>query len=139
VKRALLVSAVGVGLAFAGCGQSDEDQAKDDVCDARVDIQKNVTKLQNLTLGTATVDQVKSDLNAIKDDLKKMSDAQGQLDETRKQQVEKANQTFKSQLDTLTEDLGSSQSLQDAAQQLKTDIADLANADKQAFAPIDCG
>jgi hypothetical protein len=56
----------------------------------------------------------------------------------RKQQVEKANETFKSQLDTLTKDLGSSQSLQGAAQQLKTDITNLANAYKQSFAPIDC-
>jgi hypothetical protein len=72
--------------------------------------------------------------------LGKISDAQDQLDQTRKQQVQKANQTFKSQLDTLgTKDLGSSQSLQGAAQQLKTDIANLASAYKQSFAPIDCG
>ena len=59
VKRALVVSAVGLGLAFAGCGQSGEDKAKDDVCDARADIQKKVSGLQNLTLATASVDQVK--------------------------------------------------------------------------------
>ena len=138
VKRALVVSAVGLGLAFAGCGQSGEDKAKDDVCDARADIQKKVSGLQNLTLATASVDQVKSDLNAIKDDLGKISDAQDQLDQTRKQQVQKANETFKSQLDSLTKDLGSSQSLKGVAQQLKTDIADLANAYEHSFAPIDC-
>ena len=114
----LLLSAVGLGLAFAGCGQSDEEKAKNEVCDARADIQKKVTDLQGLTLATATVDRVKSDVNAIGDDLAKIADAQDQLDERRKEQVQKANETFKSQLDTLTKDLGSSQSLQGAAQQL---------------------
>jgi TolA-binding protein len=139
VKRALLASAVGLALAFTACGQSAEDKAKNDVCDARADIQKKVTGLQNLTLGTATVDQVKSDVNGINDDLAKISDAQDQLDETRKQQVQKANETFKSQLDTLSKDLGSSQSLQGAAKQLKTDITNLASAYEQSFARIDCG
>jgi hypothetical protein len=36
MKRALLLSVVGLGLA-AGCGQSDEEKAKDDVCSARDD------------------------------------------------------------------------------------------------------
>ena len=139
MTRGLVVSAVGLGLAFAGCGQSAEDKAKDDVCDARADIQKHVSGLEDLTLGTATVDQVKSDLNAIGDDLGTIADAQDQLDQARKEQVQKANETFKSQLDTLTKELGSSQSLQSAAQQLKTDIADLAKAYKRSFAPIDCG
>jgi hypothetical protein len=139
LKRALLTSPIGLGLAFTACGQSAEDKAKNGVCDARAGIQKKVTSLQNLTVGTATVDQVKSDVTGIKDDLGKISDAQDQLDQARKQQVQKANQSFKSQLDTLTKDLGSSQSLQGAAQKLKTDIANVASAYKQSFAPIDCG
>jgi chromosome segregation ATPase len=138
VKRALLISAVGLGLAFASCGQSDEEKAKNDVCDARADIEKKVNDLGNLTLATATVDKVKSDVNAIEDDLGKIADAQDQLDDTRKQQVQKANETFKSQLDSLTKDLGSGESLEGAARQLKTDITNLANAYKQSFAPIDC-
>lgn len=139
MRRALLVSAVSLGLAVAGCGQSDEEKAKDDVCDAVADIQKQAKELQSLTLGTATVDQVKSNLNAIEDDLTKIADAQDQLDKTRKEQVQKANETFKSQLDSLIRDLGSSESLQGAAQRLKSGIANLANAYKQSFAPIDCG
>jgi Zn-dependent oligopeptidase len=139
LRRALLVSAVSLGLAVAGCGQSDEEKAKDDVCDAVADIQKQAKELQSLTLGTATVDQVKSNLNAIEDDLTKIADAQDQLDKTRKEQVQKANETFKSQLDSLIRDLGSSESLQGAAQRLKSGIANLANAYKRSFAPIDCG
>jgi hypothetical protein len=109
------------------------------VCDARDDLQKQVNQLQNLTLGTATVDQVKTNLNAIGDDLKKISDAEGQLDDTRKQQVQKADETFKSKIDNVAKDLGTSTSLEGAAQQLKAAFADLAKAYEQSFAPIDCG
>jgi Tfp pilus assembly protein PilP len=139
VKRPLLLSAVGLALVFAACGKSAEEEAKDDVCDARADIQKQVADLQSLTIGTTTTDQISSDLNAIKDDFSKISDAQDDLDEPRKQQVQKASETFRSQLDSLVSDLGTSQSLEQSAQKLQTDIADLAAAYKQSLAPIDCG
>jgi uncharacterized protein HemX len=135
----LLLSALGLGLAFAACGQSDEEKAKADVCDARDDIQANVKELQSLTLGTATTDKVRSSLNAIKDDLAKIADAQGQLSEGQKKQVQKANQAFESQVKALGGDLGQSVSIEDAAKQLKSDFAELATTYQQSFAPIDCG
>jgi uncharacterized protein HemX len=130
----LLLSALGLGLAFAACGQSDEEKAKADVCDARDDIQANVKELQSLTLGTATTDKVRSSLNAIKDDLAKIADAQGQLSEG-----QKADQAFESQVRALGGDLGQSVSIEDAAKQLKSDFAELATTYQQSFAPIDCG
>lgn len=139
MKRAFLISVVGLGLAIAGCGESDEDKAKNAVCDARADIQKNVKDLQNLNVQTATADGVKSNVTAIQDDLKTISDNQDELDDTRKQQVQKANETFTSEVESLSNDLGSSQSLPSAGQQLKSDIANLATAYQQALAPIDCG
>jgi hypothetical protein len=135
----LLLSALGLGLAFAACGQSDEEKAKADVCDARDDIQANVKELQSLTLGTATTDKVRSSLNAIKDDLAKIADAQGQLSEGQKQQIQKANEAFKSKVKAVGEDLGQSVSIEDAAKQLKSDLAQLATTYQQSFAPIDCG
>jgi hypothetical protein len=139
VRHALLLSALGLGLAFAACGQSDEEKAKADVCDARDDIQANVKELQSLTLGTATTDKVRSSLNAIKDDLAKIADAQGQLSEGQKQQIQKANEAFKSKVKAVGEDLGQSVSIEDAAKQLKSDLAELATTYQQSFAPIDCG
>jgi hypothetical protein len=139
VRHALLLSALGLGLAFAACGQSDEEKAKADVCDARDDIQANVKELQSLTLGTATTDKVRSSLNAIKDDLAKIADAQGQLSEGQKQQIQKANEAFKSKVKAVGEDLGQSVSIEDAAKQLKSDLAQLATTYQQSFAPIDCG
>ena len=89
MKLALLLLAAGLLLALAACGESDEDKAKSDVCDARDDIQANVKDLQNLTLGTATLDKIRSNLTAIQDDVKKIADAQGKLSESDKEQVER--------------------------------------------------
>jgi hypothetical protein len=139
VRHVLLLSALGLGLAFGACGESDEEKAKADVCDARDDIQANVKELQSLTLGTATTDKVRSSLNAIKDDLAKIADAQGQLSEDQMQQVQKANEAFKSKVKALGEELGQSVSIEDAAKQLKSDFAELATTYQQSFAPIDCG
>lgn len=139
MRRMMLVSALGLGLALAACGDSDEEKAKAEVCDARDDIRTQVSELQDLTLGTATVDKVKSHLNAIGDDLKKIADAQDQLSESDKQQVQEANEEFRSELNTLGGDIGRSVPLEEAAQQLKKDFADLATTYEQALGPIDCG
>ena len=139
MRRMLLVSVLGLGLTLAACGESDEEKAKAEVCDARDDIRTQISELQDLTLGTATVDKVKSHLNAIGDDLNKIADAQDQLSETDKQQVQEANQAFKSKLKTLGGDIGRSVSLEEAAQQLKSGFADLATTYEQALGPIDCG
>ena len=138
MKLALVLLAAGLLLALAACGESDEEKAKGDVCDARDDIQKQVKDLQNLTLGTATLDQIRSNLTAIQDDVKKIADAQGNLSESDREQVEKANDAFKSKLQNLTGEVGRSLSLEDAAQQLKSAFTDLATTYKQAFAPVDC-
>lgn len=139
VRYALLLSALALGLAVAGCGQSDEDKAKADVCDARDDIQANVKELQSLTLGSVTADKVRSSLNAIKDDLQKIVDAQGDLSDSQKKQVQKANEAFKSKVKALAGDVGRSVSIEDAAKQLESDFAELATTYEQSFAPIDCG
>jgi uncharacterized membrane-anchored protein YjiN (DUF445 family) len=138
MSRLLLLSLLGLGLALAACGQSDEEKAKADVCDARDDIRANVRELQNLTLGTATVDKVKANLQAIENDLKKIADAQGDLSESDKQRLQEANDAFESKLKTLAAEVGRSVSLDDAAQQLKSGFADLATTYQQALAPIDC-
>src|SRR5687767_9827094 len=110
MRRMLVLSATGLalGLALAACGESEEDKAKAEVCDARDDIRTQVRQLQNLTLGTATVDKVRASLEAIGKDLEKIADAQGQLSDSDKERVKKANQAFRSELNTLGEDIGES-------------------------------
>jgi uncharacterized protein YjbJ (UPF0337 family) len=139
VRLVLVLSALALSIAFAACGQSDEEKAKADVCDARDDIQANVKELQSLTLGTVTADKVRSSLNAIKGDLEKIVDAQGDLSDNQKQQVQKANEAFKSKVKALAGDIGRSVSIEDAAKQLESDFAELATTYEQSLAPIDCG
>ena len=139
MKVLALVSALFLGLAVAACGESDEEKAKNDVCDARAEVEKNVKDLQGLTLGTATTDQVQTNLKGIRDGLAKIGDARANLSDANKQQVEKANETFKSQMQALLDDVGQSTSLQDAAKQLKTDIANLASAYQDSLGTVDCG
>lgn len=52
--------------------------------------------------------------------------------------MQQATETFTSQVNKVANDLKSGQSLQGAATQLKTDLANLANSYKQAFGPVDC-
>ena len=44
--------------AAIGCGESDEERAQNEVCDARNDIQKRVNSLAGLTPSTVTADKV---------------------------------------------------------------------------------
>ena len=140
IKRSLPAALAGLVLLLAACGgQSDQEKATNDVCDARADIEKNVKELQKLTIGTATADQIQSNLNGIRDGFVKIGDARANLDDTRKRQVEKANEAFQSDVQKLVADLGKSTSLDDAASQLKADISALASAYQDTLGAIDCG
>jgi len=139
MRRTFVLTALALLMTLAACGQSDEEKAKAKVCDARDDIQTQVHELQNLTLGTATLDKLKSHLTAIREDLQTMVDAQSDLSSSDKQQIEKANDTFRSQMKALAGDVGRSVSIEDAAKQLESDLTALGTAYKQAYGPIDCG
>jgi hypothetical protein len=130
----LAIAAVGVG----ACGESDQEKAQNQVCDARADIKKQVDELTSLTLSTATVDGVKQNLNAIKDDLQKMKDAEGNLDGQRKLEVESATQVFGSKVQSILSDVGSGTSLSAAASQLRSALEQLGKSYQQALAPLDC-
>jgi len=125
-------------LALGACGESKEDKAKSTVCDARADIGKQVDKLKGLTITTASASAAQESLKAINSDLSKITDAQGDLSDDRRQQVETANKAFTSQLQSIAASLGSSTSLSDAKSQLSSALQQLATAYKQSFARVDC-
>ena len=125
--------------AAVGCGESDEEKAQTQVCDARADLKKQVDDLAGLTVGTATVDGVKADLNAIEEDLNQIKDAQGDLNEERKQEVESATQDFTSEVEAVANGLTSDLSLSGAQAKLETAGKQLASSYQQTFAQIDCG
>ena len=125
-------------LVLAACGDSKEDKAQSQVCDARADISKQVDTLKGLTLTTATTDQIRTSLTAIGNDIEKIADAQGDLKGERKSSVQQANEAFKSEIQGITSSLGSSTSLSDAKDKLSTAFEQLATSYKAAFSKVDC-
>ena len=128
-----------VAVVAAGCGESDEEKAQNEVCDARDDIQTQIDDLSTLTLSTATADGIEESLSAMQDDVMEIANAQGDLNEERKQQVQSANKQFTSQLDSIASGLTSDLSLSGAEQKLKDATQQLASSYKETFATIDCG
>ena len=87
---------------------------------------------------TATTSGIENSLKSIGSDLGKIKDAQPQLSADRKQQVQAANQAFRTELDSVVSNLGQNVSLANAETKVKTAVEQLAQAYKQTFAPINC-
>jgi Tfp pilus assembly protein PilP len=138
MMRLTLVLAVAAALALAGCGESAQDKAKKQVCGARDDIQKQVNELKSLTPATATTSGIKDNLSAIQNDLKKIADAQGDLNAERKQQVQQANDKFVSELKSIAQNLGTNLSAGDAKAKLQAAARQLATTYQSSFAGVNC-
>ena len=134
----MILVLVAAALALAACGESTQDKAQTQVCDARADIQRQVSDLSSLTLATASVDGVQSKLKAIRSSLQKIADAQGDLNAERKQQVQAANQAFRTQLSSIVSGLGNNLSLATAATKLKDAASKLADSYRQTLGRVDC-
>jgi uncharacterized protein YjbJ (UPF0337 family) len=130
--------AVLAALGLGACGESKQDKAKGTVCDARADISKQVEQLKGLTVSTVTVDGVQNSLKAISNDLSKIKDAQGDLSDDRRKQVQDATKTFTSQVQSIAGSVGKSTSLSEAKAQLTSALRQLAAAYEQSFARADC-
>ena len=136
--RALCGCLVALAVLLGGCGESKEEKAQSSVCDAKASIQKQVKELDGLTASTVTLDGVKSSLQSIGDDLTKIKDAQGDLSGDRKNQAEKAWQSFRAEVKNIRENLLTSLSAADAKQQLASSFDALAASFRTAFAPVNC-
>lgn len=138
--RALVLAVVLIpALSLAACGQSAQDKAKNQVCSARSNIDKQLRYLQGLTLTTATTTGIQNSLKAIGSDLTKIKDAQPQLNAERKQQVQSANQAFRTELDSVVSNIGQNLSISNAQARLKSAVQQLAQSYQQTFATISCG
>lgn len=138
---ALVVGAV----ALAGCGESKEEKAKAEVCAARKSINEQVTKLQGLTLSSSSVDEAKSGLEKIGDEVRKIKDAQGDLAPARKEQVEAATVKFSEELKNVATQFatsalsgGTTAALEAAKPKVKSALEALAGNYQQALGPISC-
>ena len=133
----VVLALAGAGV-LAGCGQSEEEKAADQVCSARDDIAKQVDELRGLTLTTATTEQVRENLTAIRDDLSTIADARTNLSDEQRTQVEEANNAFRGEVANIAATVAKSTSIEDASAQLKTAFNDLAASYRDTFGQIDC-
>jgi hypothetical protein len=149
MTRSMIAVALTAGLLFAGCGDSDKDNAAgqggsqqdakmSQVCAARADIKKQLDTLSGMTASTFTVAGVKTGLQSIRKDLTQIASAQRDLTGDRKQAVQQANSAFKTTVETVGGTLLKSLSASDASQQLKSAAAELKTGYEKALAPIDC-
>lgn len=138
LRAVVALLATATALAVGGCGDSAEEKAQTAVCDARDDIARQVDQLANLTLTTATVDQARSNLEAIQDDLTTISDNRSELSDGRRQEVETATTRFADEVRDVAGDLGGSLSLSAARTQLSAAFSELGNAYRSTLAELPC-
>jgi transposase len=139
MTRSLAAIAVATALTLAACGgDSKQEKAQNKVCDAKAEIAKQVDTLQGLTISTATTDQVQKSLSAIGSALTQIKNAQGDLSDERKQQVQEANKAFESEVKGIVSNIGQSTSISDAASQMQTAMRELASSYKASFDRVDC-
>ena len=135
----LLAAFLAAAALLVACGDSEEEKAQNEVCDARADIQKRVDDLADLTITTASIDQVTNNLKAIRDDLQTIADQQGDLEPDRQKEVEEAGKRFRSQLQTTAQDVASgAASGEEAGTRVGSALDDLAKTFREAYAPVDC-
>ena len=130
--------AVMLALALGACGESKEDKALNTVCAARDDIGKQVDTLKSLTPATVTTDAVKKSLDAIQKDLKDISGARSDLSSDRRSEVDAANKAFKSSIQGIASQLGTSLSASDAKAGVATALQQLGASYEETYAPLNC-
>ena len=138
MSRLAAVAALIFALGFAACGESKEDKAQKTVCSARADIKAQVDELKGMSVTTATLDGVRANLREIGAGLEKIAGAQSDLTGDRRQAVEQATQTFKSEVTGVTRELVTSVSLSDGKRQIQNALQGLSSSYQAAFAPLDC-
>jgi ABC-type Fe3+-citrate transport system substrate-binding protein len=134
---AIAVLLLGV-LVLAGCGESSEEKATAQVCQARSDISKQVKMLGELTISTNLLTEGKTGLEAIGKDLTKIKEAQPNLAPARKEQIQTATDTFQSQVTSIVTGLVTNPSLSNAEKQIKSSLSQFGTSFEHALSPINC-
>jgi ABC-type Zn uptake system ZnuABC Zn-binding protein ZnuA len=134
-----VVALLVVSLLLAGCGESKQEKAEKTVCAARAQIQTQLDSLKNVKPSLASLPEIKTDVTAIGNELKKIKDAQGDLSPARKEKVEKALSEFEAQAKSAIEHATpSSLSVSKIETQLKSAVQSLVSGFGTAFKPVEC-
>ena len=121
------------------CGESEEEKAQNRVCDARADIQKRVDDLAALTITSASIDEVTSNLRAIRDDLEKIAAERGDLAPEQRQKVEQAAKSFSAELEAAAKDVVSGAATgEQAGARIGSALDQLATSFRKAYGPVNC-
>jgi hypothetical protein len=123
---------------LAACGESAQQKAQAQVCGARSDISKQINTLAGLTVSITSVDEVKTGVEAIAEDLTKIKNADVNLQPQRKAQVQAATHAFEMQLTSILTGLTSNLSLNDAEAELKSALTKLTTSYQQTLKSVDC-
>jgi len=128
-----------VALLATGCGGSSaSSKAKSQACDARSDIQKQITTLKGLPLATSSIDAAKTAISAISSDLTTIKDAAPKVGGDLKSQLEQANSEFKSAVQSIAQSISASSSPTSIATALTTAGTTLETAYRSAFSSVQC-
>ncbi|MGI9557959.1 MAG: hypothetical protein ACR2N5_08465 [Solirubrobacterales bacterium] len=141
-KRIVILLAFAIpAVVFVACGESEEEkqaQAQENVCTAAEEIEQTVGDLLGLTIVTASADQIEEDLNSISDNVETIADNAGDLRESERSEVEDSAEALGSTVETSLDEVGQSQSLEEAADQVGQGFSDLGSSVQALLAPIDC-
>ena len=132
-------------LVLVACGESAQEKAKAQVCSARSDINAQITKLENLQISTNVLNEGKAGFEAITADLKKIKEAQPNLEPAVKEQVQAGTKTFQSEMLAVGAGLltaakaGNLEAeIKAVGPQVKAALTQLSTTFKQAYASLKC-
>ena len=134
-----LVVAVGAAALLIGLsGESGEEKAQSDVCDARAKISTEVETLQKLTPETVTTDAVSASVDAIRGDLEEIRDASDELSQDRRNELKAANDAFVAEVTAIASTVLRETTAADAKAQLTTAADELAATYRSTLGEFDC-
>ena len=125
-------------LVFFLTRESEEDKALQAVCTSRADIQKRVESLASTNVTNFTLNGFKENVQGISNDVSTIRSNQSKLNPDRKQEIQAANQQFETAVTTALKGLGTSLSLSNVQDKLKTAGQELVSSYKSTLEPVDC-
>jgi Tfp pilus assembly protein PilP len=137
-RLAPTIAAILIALALPACGESQEENAQQTVCDARQDISDEIDTLKGITPATFSADTVSESVSVIRSALSQIKGARGDLSDARRREIESANQAFESQVRDVAQQIGTGAAGTDAASTIRAAAQQLASSYEQTFARIDC-
>jgi len=144
LRRSAGMAALSVAiLGLAGCGESSEEKATKQVCAATSEISTQIRKLENLSISSTLVTEVKASAEAIDKSVGEIKSAAPKLPTANKEEFESATTRFKLELaslvaTTVKSSTSGEAALKSAEPQIKASLSKLGADYKKAFESLKC-